>query len=126
MSRKCQTNRNNPWEIAMIVTFRSDAYADIMMFGDIAIQLLKLMGHSGTVPGALLAEDVPEALASLKKAIADDKARIAAAPKPEPLDEDEQDDKDREPPVQLAHRALPLIELLAASAAAKCGVMWGR
>ena len=110
----------------MIVTFRSDAYADIMMFGDIAIQLLKLMGHSGTVPGALLAEDVPEALASLKKAIADDKARIAATAKPEPLDEDEKDDKDREPPVQLAHRALPLIELLAASAAAKRGVMWDR
>ena len=64
----------------MIVTFRSEAYADIMMFGEIAIQLLKLMGHSGTVPGALLAEDVPEALANLKKAITDDKARVAAPP----------------------------------------------
>ncbi len=40
----------------MIVTFRSKAHADIIMFGDIAIKLLKLMGHSGTVPGALLAE----------------------------------------------------------------------
>ena len=38
----------------MIVTFRSKAHADIMMFGDIAVNLLKLMGHSGTVPGALL------------------------------------------------------------------------
>jgi hypothetical protein len=35
----------------MIVTFRSKAHADIMMFGDIAVNLLKLMGHSGTVPG---------------------------------------------------------------------------
>ncbi|HRD65525.1 MAG TPA: DUF1840 domain-containing protein [Candidatus Competibacter sp.] len=111
----------------MIVTFHSDAYADIMMFGDIAIQLLKLMGHSGTVPGALLAEDVPEALANLKKAITDDKARAAAMPKPEKTKEnDDRDDDDQEPPVQLAHRALPLIELLAASAAAKCNVMWDR
>ncbi|MDG4551760.1 MAG: DUF1840 domain-containing protein [Candidatus Contendobacter sp.] len=110
----------------MIVTFHSEAYADIMMFGDVAIQLLKLMGHSGTVPGALLAEDVPEALASLKKAIADDRARVAAPPpKPEGKD-DEVDDADREPPVQLAHRALPLIELLAASARAGCNVMWDR
>lgn len=111
----------------MIVTFRSEAYADIMMFGDIAIQLLELMGHSGTVPGALLAEDVPEALASLKKAIADDKARVAAMPKSEKTDEnDDRDDDDKGPPVQLAHRALPLIDLLAASAAAKCDVMWDR
>jgi hypothetical protein len=51
----------------MIVTFRSKAHADIMMFGDIAVNLLKLMGHSGTVPGALLAEEVPTALDHLKK-----------------------------------------------------------
>ncbi|MFO1423952.1 MAG: DUF1840 domain-containing protein [Candidatus Competibacteraceae bacterium] len=109
----------------MIVTFHSEAYADIMMFGDVAIQLLKLMGHSGTVPGALLAEDVPEALASLKKAIADDRARVAAPP-PKPEREDEEDDAEKEPPVQLAHRALPLIELLTASAKAGCNVMWDR
>lgn len=112
----------------MIVTFHSEAYADIMMFGDVAIQLLKLMGHGGTVPGALLAEDVPEALASLKKTIAGDKARVAAMPKPEPAEgsDDEDDDDAKEPPVQLAHRALPLIELLAASAKAGCNVMWDR
>ena len=110
----------------MIVTFRSDAYADIMMFGDIAIQLLELMGHSGTVPGALPADEVPGALARLKAAVADDRARIAATPKPGPADHDEKDDEDREPPVQLAHRALPLIELLEASAAAKRDVMWDR
>ncbi len=46
----------------MIVTFRYKAHADIMMFGDNAIQLIKLMGHSGTVPGTLLAAEVPAAL----------------------------------------------------------------
>ena len=58
----------------MIVTFRSKAHADIMMFGDIAVSLLKLMGHSGTVPGALLAEEVPMALDHLRKAVAAHKA----------------------------------------------------
>ena len=42
----------------MIVTFKTKPYADITMFGDVAIHLLKLMGHSGTVPGAIVAEDV--------------------------------------------------------------------
>lgn len=61
----------------MIVTFRSKAHADIIMFGDIAVNLLKLMGHSGTVPGALLAEDVPAALDRLRKAVAANKAAVA-------------------------------------------------
>ncbi|MBS1247511.1 MAG: hypothetical protein H6R48_300 [Proteobacteria bacterium] len=111
----------------MLVTFRTPAYADIMMFGDIAVQLLKLMGHSGTVPGALLAEDIPEALDRLKKAIA---AQPAAVPEQEKKDrdneEEEEEDKETEPPVSLAHRALPLIELLTAAAAARCDVLWDR
>lgn len=108
----------------MIVTFRTQAYADIMMFGDIAVQLLKLMGHSGTVPGALLAEDIPEALDRLKKAIA---AQPAAVPEKEKKDrDDDEEEEEKEPPVSLAHRALPLIELLEAAAAARCDVLWDR
>ena len=42
----------------MLVTFSSPAYADITMFGDVAVRLIKMMGHSGTIPSALLAEDV--------------------------------------------------------------------
>ena len=45
----------------MLVTFKTDAHADIMMFGDVALTLLKLMGLSGRVPGALLAEEIPTA-----------------------------------------------------------------
>jgi len=36
------------------------------MFGDVAVDLLKLMGHSGTVPGAIRAEDVEAALSRLR------------------------------------------------------------
>ena len=53
----------------MRVTFTTDAYADITMFGDVALTLLKMMGHSKTVPGAILAADVPMALNRLKAAI---------------------------------------------------------
>ncbi|WP_275098007.1 DUF1840 domain-containing protein [Sedimenticola hydrogenitrophicus] len=99
----------------MLVTFSSPAYADITMFGDVALCLLKLMGHSGTVPGALLAEDVPAALARLQVAIAAEKRS------PEAETADAEDD---EPAVTLPHRALPLIELLKAAAKAECDVMW--
>lgn len=49
----------------MSVTFTTRAYADITMFGDVALTLLKMMGHSGTVPSAILAADVPAALSRL-------------------------------------------------------------
>lgn len=97
----------------MLVTFTTDAYADITMFGDVALALLKMMGHSGSVPGAILAEDVPLALDRLKAAIAKQTA-------PPPAD----DKDDDEPVVSMAHRALPLINLLAAAAKAESNVMW--
>jgi hypothetical protein len=87
------------------------------MFGDAAARLLELMGHSGTVPGALLAADVQAALERLEAAIEADKQ----SPEPEASAQRE----DGEPAVSLSHRALPLIELLEAAAKAKCDVMWG-
>ncbi len=110
----------------MIVTFRSKAHADIIMFGDIAISLLKLMGHSGTVPSALLAEDVPAALERLKAAIAAQKATVEDESDSVQDDENDDDKDSDERTVNLAHRALPLIELLEASATAKCNVMWDK
>ena len=38
----------------MLIRFDSDV-GGFTMFGDVAVRLLKMMGHSGTVPGALLA-----------------------------------------------------------------------
>jgi hypothetical protein len=35
-----------------MVTFHSAAAADFSLFHDIAVGLLRMMGHSGTVPGA--------------------------------------------------------------------------
>jgi len=102
----------------VLVTFTCKAYADITMFGDVALGMLRMMGHSETVPGAILAEDVPAALDRLKRA--DETAKAAA---PHDASESRGDDSD-EPPVSLAHRALPLIELLTAAARQKVDVMW--
>jgi len=54
----------------MSVRCETKFQAAITPFGDVAVTLIKMMGHSGTVPSALLAEDVPAALARLKAAVA--------------------------------------------------------
>jgi hypothetical protein len=97
----------------MLVTFTTKAYADITMFGDVAIAMLKMMGHSGTVPGAIRAEEVPKALSRLTAAI--------DAKKSPPLHVDKDAD---ESAVSAAHRAMPLLELLAAAARDEQNVMW--
>lgn len=95
----------------MLVTFTTKAYADITMFGDIALALLKMMGHSGSVPGAILAEDVPVSLSRLT-------AAISAEKKSPPIERTDDN------AVSMAHRALPLIELFTAASKAKANVMW--
>ena len=104
----------------MLVTFKSDAYADIMMFEDAAHSLLKMMGHSGTVPSAILAEDVPAALERLKRAIEEGKSR-SQEPGSDPGGADPDDQT-----ISLTYRAIPLIELLTAAAKKHCDVMWDK
>jgi hypothetical protein len=99
-------------KLSMLVTFSTEAYADITMFGDVAVVLLKMMEHSGAVPGAILAADVPAALKRLTAAINAEQASSAV------------DDDEGKPIVSMRNRALPLIDLLAAAARAESNVMW--
>lgn len=98
----------------MLVTFTTDSYADITMFGDVAAALLKMMGHSGTVPSAILAADVPAALSRLTAGI--EAAKVTMS--------DDDDEDEEEPHVSMSNRALPLIDLLTAAAHAGSDVMW--
>ncbi|MBF6649612.1 MULTISPECIES: DUF1840 domain-containing protein [unclassified Methylobacter] len=102
----------------MLVKFMTKSHADIVLFGDIAQRLLKMMGHSGTVPSAIPAEEVPAALERLKNAVE------AFTPVPAELPETIREDESKEPIVSLKHRALPLIELFAAAARNNNYVMW--
>lgn len=81
----------------MLVTFTTKAYADITMFGDVAIAMLKTTGRGGTVSGAIRAEGVPAAPSRLT-------AAVNAGKSPPPAVDMDGD----EPMVSTAHRALPL------------------
>ncbi len=102
----------------MLITFKTPVHADITMFGDVAKALIHMMGHSGSVPGAILAADVPAALAKLKAAV----ERNPDAPLNPATDDDEER---RSQSVSLSHRAMPLIDLLEAAAREQKNVMWG-
>lgn len=103
----------------MLVTFETRAHANITMFGEVAVTLLKLMGQSGTVPGALLPEDIPAALERLHQAVSAHPDTPLDPSQPTGAKEDGEGQH-----VSLGHRALPLIELLQDAAKAGQNVMW--
>lgn len=98
----------------MLIKFKSDAYENITMLGDIAQRLLKMMGHSGIVPGAMVADEIPQALKHLKEAIDREQKNNPSHP-------EEDDDQ-----VSLANRAYPLVQLLTAAAKKNCNVRWDK
>lgn len=97
----------------MFITFSSDAFENITYFQDIGKRLIALMGHSGTVPGAIKAEDVADALNHLERGLGRVKSSDVAV-----------DDEDSEPEIGLAKRAIPLIHLLQAAVKKNCDVLW--
>lgn len=104
----------------MLITFKSIAAAPVQMFGNVALQLLELMGRLPKAPGALFADDVAEALALLQQGLAAQDA-LEQADLPDDLA-----DKEQEKPnaIPLKHRAVPLIALLQAAIREKKGVSW--
>jgi uncharacterized protein DUF1840 len=96
----------------MLVRFDSKA-GTITMFGEVAVELLKLMGQTGALPGALLAADIPAAVQRLRGAL--DR---------QPAGKSEATQEDDEPKVGLRQRAFPLIELLERAAKGGADVIW--
>lgn len=106
----------------MLVRFSSIKTEPITMFGDVAVQLIKMLGATGAVPGALAAADIPAALSCLRQQL-----QIAAVSESDvsnsKQDEDDDDEK-HETPVALATRAGPLIDLLERASAGNAPLMW--
>lgn len=100
----------------MLVKFDSPV-GTITMFGDAAVQLLQMMGHSGTIPSALLAADIPAAVERLERGLTH---------LPPPRAPAEGEESDQPAPVGLRLRAFPLIELLKRAAAKRVDVVWDR
>lgn len=108
--------------VHMIVIFKSKASADVIMFGEVAHQLMKIMGKDPDPKGIITTEQLPGAIAALKAAIEEDRA------KPAPTDDEEEEIAAKPAmarPVSLAQRAVPLLELLEWSLKRDVPVTWG-
>ena len=102
----------------MLIKFKTTAsYPEITMFGEVALKLLALMGRSSKVPSAIKAEDIPAALESLRKGVAE----ADAALEDQPPHEEEEGEERR---VSLHNRAVPLVEMLEAAQREDVPVMW--
>ena len=102
-----------------MIRFTSPAGASVSMFEKDAKALIRMMGHSGTIPSAIRAEDVATALQQLEAALqtTEEKPQEAQPDKPQGQDPEEK-------AVSINVRASPLIELLKAASAKQKNVMW--
>lgn len=107
----------------MLVTFKSGAAADVIMFGDSARHLLRVLGKDpDAASGIVTVDQLPDAIATLRSAIADDKAHHAPADA-EPADEEAPSGMNA--PVSFAQRAWPVLEMLEYSEKEHKPVTWG-
>ena len=120
----------------MLVRFNSEV-GGFVMFGDVAVKLLRMTGHSGRVPGAIPAEEMAQALDRLEARLlaqtsssddagADDRHDESNSSGNNSGNEDAGSDggTDADPPVSLAQRAFPMIELMRRALAEQCAIQW--
>mgnify|MGYP001285233144 FL=1 len=111
----------------MIYEFKSRATGSVVMTKPVAEWILKIVGRTPGATGIVTVEQMPAAIAALRKAIDEERAALRAggaggvAPaKPRAAAEE-----DEAYPVSLAQRAFPFIEMLEAAHAAGKDVTWG-
>ena len=99
----------------MIYKFKSAASGDVIMLGPHGEQMLRLLGREPAAQGIIEPAAMPQAIAALQAAIADE----AAAPATD------EDGEPARPLVALRQRLWPVIELLRRAHAADKPVVWG-
>lgn len=113
----------------MLVTFKSKAAAEVMMYEEHAKRILDLL-NKDVKRGIITSEEAPKAVAELEAEIAESRLHPAS----EEMRRDvmahhgeEGDDNEHEPPeyVSFATRAYPLLEMLRAARNEGQDVMWG-
>jgi hypothetical protein len=107
----------------MIVEFTT-RFGHLTLLGETAVSLLRLAGHSGTVPGAILAADLPGALRALQRGLVS--TGDEPSPPVAPQDDEDGDSREREPVVTLRKRAVPLVDMIETAIARDSDLMWER
>jgi hypothetical protein len=110
----------------MLVSFTT-RFGHLLLQGEPALALLRLGGHSGTVPGAVLEADLPAFLARLRAGLEIHGDEFSPAPpQSEQADTAADDDEPRERPVRLRLRAVPLLDMIETAVRQHSDLMWER
>ncbi len=99
----------------MLITFSSDAYENITFTGDIALDMLRIMGCNNLPSGVIKAENVSSTLSQLKASLASVNSKSS---------NQQNVNYDDNKSISLENRAYTLIAMLEASKKMNCKVTW--
>ena len=104
----------------MLYRFKSKTTGDLIMLEPNGRRVLEIIGKVEDAKGIILAAQMPEAIAKLEKAIAQEQADLHAASV-----SGECVDADADKALSLRQRAAPLIEMLKRCSDAGSDIVWG-
>ncbi len=114
----------------MLITFKSKAAADIVMYKEHAQRILELLDKD-IERGIIVKEDAASAVATIEEAIADSRTHSVSglvqhdvAEHPQPNEDGDHEHAPIEN-ISFAARAFPLLEMLRAAHEQGCDVVWG-
>lgn len=108
----------------MLVKF-STRFGQLLMQAEPAVRLVQLGGHSGSVPSAVLAVDLPGFAARLQAGLEQHGDELSPAPKTAATGRTEDDDDEpRERPINLRLRAVPLLDMLDTAIRQQSDLLW--
>ena len=110
---------------AMLITFKSTASTDVLMFDTAAKDFLRCIGKApDETTGIITVDQLPAAIDSVRAAIAADKTQPPTAADPAEKEvagaDDEHDER-----VGFGQRAVPMLELMERALAEGAPVVWG-
>ena len=108
----------------MLVKFKTNSHGDVTMLGDMARVMLKMMGQSGEVPGAVMAPDVSKARDALLAALEAEENNNPSAQSRGGTGSDVSGSEDAEPVISKSTRAGPLLDLLESAIESADNVTW--
>ncbi len=107
----------------MLITFKSSAAADVLMYKMHAKHLLDVLGKN-VDQGIITAEEMPDAIARLEEEVASSK-RAPGSQENDGNPKTEEDDLESGKKVSFAARAFPLLEMMRTAKQENTFVMWG-
>jgi hypothetical protein len=108
----------------MIIKFTT-RNGQLLMQGEPAVRLVKLGGHSGTVPSAVLAVDLPAFAAKLRSGLEQHGDELSPVPPAAATGRaEDEDDEPRERPIKLRLRAVPLLDMVDTAIRQPSDLLW--